>query len=1054
MAILFPNHELNLVPGVSAPVTVHVSQGDTGRTITFYLVNGTEKFPIPVTGITATVHGIRKDGAGFGPYPCTIGDGKVSFALQESMTAVAGPAMAEITLADADESVGSANFAIMVEDAVFPQGVSYDNDTSVYEEILRYVQQVAADATEIKGNVVGAVGDLLPGVVANSIGGVVAAQLPYQVETRIGGTVADQLDAVVSTQLSDTVAEEIGPAAASWLENNVDPSGSAGVVDTTLTVSGTAADAKTTGDLIREIEADLGNAHGVLMDLYDLFGWQVGNLINGGVIAYEKYGIVTKNILQFDDDVLVRINEYREDGQPLMASQTAKYNAAGTLISQGRNVGDYLLIRKGERVRIVLYRYDPDQQAIITTALANVAAFPYRMEAHRADQLWHYREGVDIAKTAPFVTGACTVLDSLDNYNYWSPPRSANFSYNTLIGTTFDEDLVVCLSDGVSFGAYAQETSTAVATKAVAAGEKSYCIVPAGIKVRLYVSTYPQDQTVVYDKGSTLADSPLADKVQIYKKSVFGEIKKLISNAYPPEVVSRSIDMTSTDKVYVYVGAEDGWVHGAWYYYTDSWQLGGVYSALTVDTDATLSLPGRAGDAKAIGDALATKLSGTDTTLTVSGTAADAKATGDAITAANATTDSVLSMIGSQYAALITTPGGIYASNGNDYNTSTILGAYKRTDYIPLKKGDKLHVNGLTGVTSQALVAVYSTAKAYDSTNSLAGIGTSTPRNAIFVMPYDGYVRFCSTNSSLASVSVQNVTGKKEYKLLVLGNSFSQDTFAYVPVILQEILPDYLLTFGVAYTSSASISKHIEQYTNNTAYTWFNYWRPTSSAWTRYAGGGTNEKKLTDILAMEKWDAIYVQPTGTILTDADIKTSVVTPGRAFLRILQQIVDHPFVYLMGQWLASSDETFVLMTARMDYIRQSIGVNRIFPIGTGLQNARSNSTLQALGDDGNMLYDGAHQQSGLPALISAYVACLSILDLLGEDRASIYNATFLPTTANCIAINAYKEAGMVSPLPMTHGSSVGATAEYVRAAQEIAVLAINNPARVCDCSEILS
>ena len=64
--------------------------------------------------------------------------------------------------------------------------------------------------------------------------------------------------------------------------------------------------------------------------------------------------------------------------------------------------------------------------------------------------------------------------------------------------------------------------------------------------------------------------------------------------------------MTNTDKVYVYTGSESGYLYGHWYYYNGTaWADGGVYNAVAVDTDTTLSIAGKAADAKEVGDQLA-----------------------------------------------------------------------------------------------------------------------------------------------------------------------------------------------------------------------------------------------------------------------------------------------------------------------------------------------------------------------------------------------------------------------------------------------------------------
>jgi hypothetical protein len=140
MSVITQNHILNIVPGMSAPLVVHVSQGDSGVELEFTLVNGDEIFD--PTGTVISVHGIRQDGVGWGPVACARENGNIKFTLPDAATAVKGSGMAEISISNSTETVGTTNFAILVETATFPQGVTYANDVSVYEAILAYVDQM------------------------------------------------------------------------------------------------------------------------------------------------------------------------------------------------------------------------------------------------------------------------------------------------------------------------------------------------------------------------------------------------------------------------------------------------------------------------------------------------------------------------------------------------------------------------------------------------------------------------------------------------------------------------------------------------------------------------------------------------------------------------------------------------------------------------------------------------------------------------------------------------------------------------------------------------
>ena len=133
---------LNIRSGYMAPVTLHCSYGDSGESITFYIFDGGDE--LDLTGSVVSLHGTRKDGANFGPFSCTVSDNSVTFTLESSMTAVEGGGIAEFTITKNNATIGTCNFGLMVEDAVFPNGVSYNTDPSVYQDILRYVQSIPA----------------------------------------------------------------------------------------------------------------------------------------------------------------------------------------------------------------------------------------------------------------------------------------------------------------------------------------------------------------------------------------------------------------------------------------------------------------------------------------------------------------------------------------------------------------------------------------------------------------------------------------------------------------------------------------------------------------------------------------------------------------------------------------------------------------------------------------------------------------------------------------------------------------------------------------------
>ena len=145
MAISTQIQNLNLIPGKSAPVVVHLSQGNVGNTVQFYLYDGDN--PYYPTNVSIAVHGVRADGSVFGPYAVstTSGNNLVSFNIVSAMTSVNGAAIGELVLTDSNQNqIGSANFGMLVEATPYSSSVTYEDDLSIYQRILAYVKSSSA----------------------------------------------------------------------------------------------------------------------------------------------------------------------------------------------------------------------------------------------------------------------------------------------------------------------------------------------------------------------------------------------------------------------------------------------------------------------------------------------------------------------------------------------------------------------------------------------------------------------------------------------------------------------------------------------------------------------------------------------------------------------------------------------------------------------------------------------------------------------------------------------------------------------------------------------
>lgn len=100
--------------------------------------------------------------------------------------------------------------------------------------------------------------------------------------------------------------------------------------------------------------------------------------------------------------------------------------------------------------------------------------------------------------------------------------------------------------------------------------------------------------------------------INAYKSALDGALAAIGG----PLAANTVSEMTDRTRVYVYTGDETGYTKGHWYYWDGSaWTDGGVYQAMAIETDKSLTVLNMAADAKSTGDAIAAETTARQTAV-------------------------------------------------------------------------------------------------------------------------------------------------------------------------------------------------------------------------------------------------------------------------------------------------------------------------------------------------------------------------------------------------------------------------------------------------------
>lgn len=273
--------------------------------------------------------------------------------------------------------------------------------------------------------------------------------------------------------------------------------------------------------------------------------------------------------------------------------------------------------------------------------------------------------------------------------------------------------------------------------------------------------------------------------------------------------------------------------------------------------------------------------------------------------------------------------------------------------------------------------------------------------------------------------------------ICVLGNSYSNDAFSYVPFILKEY--GYTCKIEIYYRGSMSLHDLDEQWYDDSHYGLADldgkeHIRLHFSIDTRTETKWKIESVVNAqaVVSSQKWDIISIQQGGS-------RARFIETYHPYLQnVIERINNaHPTPYQLA-WLmaynsAPDNANQESLDAQKEICKYS-PFNIVIPVAAAVFSCQEHDTLSELGDSKyKRMYapDNVHLQEGLPC----YVAALTVAETIMQQyfhKGSVIGNKVRPTDEWINTING------ITP----NGNSTGVTEENCALAQQAAVNAYKN------------
>ena len=273
-------------------------------------------------------------------------------------------------------------------------------------------------------------------------------------------------------------------------------------------------------------------------------------------------------------------------------------------------------------------------------------------------------------------------------------------------------------------------------------------------------------------------------------------------------------------------------------------------------------------------------------------------------------------------------------------------------------------------------------------------------------------------------VKTEKFDSQQKLKILILGNSYSLDSFSYLPFILKNYGIDVCV--GIYFRASGTLAQLVAGWSSARYY----FYLMDTEKQTQWAYLGDYAPK--ECVEFKDWDIITLQQQSDASHDFDTYEPAAS---SLINLIYSAVQKSIQLAWNININNknhSNVSQILTNIENCCLREPI--NMIFPYGTAIFNARTNEVLDAIGDYGHLWYEGTHLQEGLPCYIAALANTQAIFNKFYPKYTVANEKKGVTITQEMI--NGWNVRGQ-------HGTCTGISEDNCRLAQKCAILANKKP-----------